>query len=244
MKASSHRMFRVGMAVLVLIAGMMNAAVAQGSGTSIRPWAALTPHQQEALAPLASDWSSIDAARQKKWLDVAGRFKGMDAEERERVQRRMGDWAALTPSQRGQARLTFQELRAQTAPDERQSRWQAYQALPESQRRELAKRGTAAATAQPQTHTKQKVDGLKSAVVKPTDNTKSPRVVGPSVVQGGPGATTNLVSRFPTPPEHVKPGAPKIAAKPGMVDPKTLLPKRAPQGAAAVDGREPAADAH
>jgi hypothetical protein len=42
------------------------------------------------------------------------------------------------------------------------------------------------------------------------------------------------------PPAHQQTGLPKIAATPGFVDPVTLLPRRGPQGAAAVEVPAPA----
>ena len=54
------------------------------------------------------------------------------------------------------------------------------------------------------------------------------------MIQAGPGATTTMVSKLPTPPPHQQIGLPKIAASPGFVDRATLLPQRGPQGAAAV----------
>jgi hypothetical protein len=58
--------------------------------------------------------------------------------------------------------------------------------------------------------------------------------VAPTVVQARPGASTNLVSKQPTPPLQLQTGLPKITATPGFVDSQTLLPRRGPQGAAAV----------
>lgn len=66
------------------------------------------------------------------------------------------------------------------------------------------------------------------------------RPVAPTMVQATPGATTTLVTRPPAPPPHQQTGLPKIAATPGFVDSKTLLPKRGPQGAAAVRPAPPA----
>jgi hypothetical protein len=55
---------------------------------------------------------------------------------------------------------------------------------------------------------------------------------GPTVVQRGSGATTNLVSKPTRPPLHQQVGLPKVAATPGFVDAETLLPQRGAQGAA------------
>jgi hypothetical protein len=193
-------------------------------------WSSLSRQQREALSPLESTWSQIDATRQQKWLDVAQRFPSMSAQERERVQMRMSDWARLSPTDRGRARLSFLDLR-QVAPDERQSRWEAYQQLPEAKRRALALQ---AQTAKPVAIDKRAEDTNKSGVVPATPVPYArARPVAPSVVQAGPGATTNLVSNQVSPPLHQQSGMPKLNTQKGFVDPKTLLPMRGAQGAAA-----------
>ncbi len=159
----------------------------------------------------------------------------MTDEERERVRERMAEWARMTPAQRGQARLQFQEARQWTSED-RQARWEAYLALSDDERTALAgqakRSGEAASqpssrmTAAPMGQTK------KNTVTAPTHQLATPKTVGPTVVQIRPGATTQLVSRTNSPPAHHQPGLPKIAATGNFVDPLTLLPKRGPQAAA------------
>ncbi len=230
-RSAAARSIAAAVLVVAVTAGGTALAQVPGLKNTPHPWAALTVQQQQALAPLKGDWASIDAARQKKWLDVAGRFPSLEPQDRERVQQRMADWSRMTPQERGQARLNYQELR-QTPLDERQSRWEAYQALPESQKRELAKRANN--TLVPQTHDagRTREDGNKTAVLRTPSSQTQLKAVAPTVVQTAPGATTNLVSRQAAPPLHQQSGLAKMAAKPGFVDPQTLLPKRGPQGAA------------
>ena len=109
-------------------------------------WQALTPAQREALAPLERDWPGIDAPRKQKWIALAGRFNTLSPEERARINARMVEWAKLTPAERGQARLRFEEARQLPVPD-RSERWRAYQALPPEQRQQLAARAATAASA-------------------------------------------------------------------------------------------------
>jgi hypothetical protein len=59
------------------------------------------------------------------------------------------------------------------------------------------------------------------------------------VLQAKPGATTTPLSARPSPPLHQQAGLPKVAATPGFVDTKTLLPQRGPQGAATEPRRQP-----
>lgn len=198
-------------------------------------WSGLTPAQRAALAPLRQDWATIDAARKQKWVEVAQKFPTLSPAERGRIQQRMAEWARMTPAERGRARLHFQESRL-ILPEERQALWEAYQALPPEERQALAARAAgptpAAKTppARPQIRTSEPV--AKQNVVPGASARGSTRPVAPTVVQARPGASTQLISRPPTPPVHHQAGLPKIAATHGFVDPTTLLPIRGPQAAA------------
>ncbi len=206
-------------------------------------WGSLTAQQQQALAPLQRDWTSLDANRRQKWLEVAGHFPTMPADERQRVQARMAEWARLTPAERTQARLQFQEVR-QLPAQERNAKWQAYQALPEAEKKSLAQRAKppvrvasgAEAGGKPR-------DGATAArgVSNPASGAAG-RTTPPIVVQARPGATTTTMSTRPSAPNHRQPGAPKIAATASYVDPATLLPRRAAQGTAPPAGGPETAD--
>ena len=210
-------------------------------------WRALTAGQRQNLAPLERDWPGLGAASKAKWLEVSSRLPTMPADEQQRVQARMAEWARLTPAERGRARLSFQEKKALT-PEQKQQRWEAYQALPDDQRRALAakaqavddrKRNTAAASAAaPATAASSlgDVQAKQSAASTTAPTPASPRTlvrpVAPLMVQAKPGATTTLITNAAAPPAHQLPGQPMIAAKPGQVDNKTMLPKSGPQAAA------------
>lgn len=209
-------------------------------------WAALTAGQQSALAPLRHQWPSIDADRKAKWLVVAQRFPGLPAEDRQRLQARMAEWASMTPAERGRARQNYQELRGLPATD-RQSLWEAYRALPDEERRALALRAKSGVKT-PDGHAPAAPAAAASAPVKPrvavNQNPVTVKPVSPTVVQVKPGASTTLLTKTPAPPPHHQPGLPKITASKGFVDPATLLPARGPQGAAthAASASMPAAD--
>ena len=111
-------------------------------------WSRLTPQQRSALLPLERDWSSLDAPRKTKWLEVAARFPAMPVADQKRVQERMAEWARMTPSERGRARLSFQESK-QFSPEQKQAHWEAYQALPDNERRALADRNQPSAVDKP-----------------------------------------------------------------------------------------------
>ena len=232
----------VGQAVAQSTAQSTSPATGASAQTAPKPggpaWSALSPSQQQALAPLQRDWPGIDASRKAKWLEVAAKFPKMPAEERERVQERMAAWSRLSPAERGEARIQFQQAR-QLAPDDRQARWDAYQALPEETRRELAQRARPAALAA-KPGNGQAAPVARAAVAQPSGKTNvveppkavTPKAVTPTAVQARPGAPTTLLSQTTAPPLHQQTGLPKIAATKEFVQPNTLLPKRGPQGAA------------
>lgn len=209
-------------------------------------WGDLKPPQQSILQPLQGDWSAIDSPRKQKWLELAARFPKMSPTEQGRVQARMVEWTKLTPQERGQARVNFQEAKQLPAQD-RQSRWDAYQRLPDEQKRELAARAAplaprAGAEAGPKTATTaaavrtdksgRELPQSKSNLVPNPASSAAPKPISPTIVQAGPGATTTVMTKRPNPPPHQQTGLPKIAATPEFVDKATLLPQRGPQGAA------------
>ena len=205
-------------------------------------WNALTPSQREALAPLEHDWRGIDAARKQKWLALAARFKTLAPEERARITARMSEWAKLTPAERGQARLRFEEARQLGVPD-RSERWRAYQALPSEQREQLAARAATAASAPRDAASRPARSGrdkeAKFNVVPNPALAQPPRPVAPTLVQAAPGATTTVITRRPAPPAHQQSGMPKIAITPEFVNRSTLLPRRGPQSASATSASAP-----
>lgn len=197
-------------------------------------WGDLSGSQREALKPLQSEWAGIDAQRKQKWLEIAARMPTMPPAERARVSERMSQWAKMSPAERGQARLNFQETR-QLPAAERQARWEAYQALPADQKRQFAERARSATPPPSPARAAAPVaagDPAKSNIVPNVAPAAPRRPIAPTVVQAQPGATTPLMTRRPLPPAHQQPGLPKIAATPGFVDDSTLLPQRGPQGAA------------
>ena len=200
-------------------------------------WASLSPSQHTALAPLAAEWNSLESIRKEKWLEIASRYPSMPAEEQQRVHLRMSEWTRLTPQQRTQARLNFQQSR-EVPKAEREARWEAYQALPAERKQALAQRAVPAAGAPSAAIGKPKaptpVDAVqpKSNLVRNAASAPDgARPVTPVVVQARSGATTTLLSAKPAaPPPHQMVGQPKIAAGPGQVDRTTLLPRGGAQG--------------
>ena len=204
-------------------------------------WGELKPAQRTALKPLERDWSGIDAARKQKWIDISGRFQKMSPDEQARLQARMNEWTKLSPQERGAARLNFQEAKQMPAQD-RQARWDAYQALTPEKRLELAERARPPADGARKNATAVPRNGdakagrdapqAKSNIVPNPAYAAPPKAVAPTVLRAGPGATTSLISKRPAPPSHQQTGLPKIAATPEFVNKSTLLPQRGPQAAA------------
>lgn len=207
-------------------------------------WQELSAAQQHALAPLSKDWDQLPEERQRKWQDVARRFDQMTPAQRQRVQQRMSEWARMSPQERDRARLNYQKAQELSAT-ERQSRWEAYQALSPEQRNALAaKAKPASATGDANALRKLRrapVDAQapKSNIVNPSKGPgTAPHPVSPVLVQGRPGASTSLVNERMKPPAHQPAGQPKITASPTQVDRHTLLPRQ-PGPAPAKQGAQP-----
>ena len=207
-------------------------------------FADLPPSQRLVLQPLEKQWAGINTEGKQKWISIAGQFAGLPADERARIQTQMSEWSRLSPAERGQVRMQFQQA-TKAAPQNRQAQWEVYQALPAEQKRQLASRAASAPNSAParpsdavrrtELAAKQSRDTAltKSNIVPNPNLAPQPRWVAPTVVQAQPGATTNLISKRMTPPAHQQTGMPKIAATHGFVDASTLLPRRGAQGAAA-----------
>ncbi len=100
-------------------------------------WSELTERQKSALSPLMKLWPEINQAQKRKWLAVSRNYHDLPEEEQLKMHARMRDWVRLGPRERAQARLEY--ARSQTLSlDERRQRWEAYQALSELERQQLA----------------------------------------------------------------------------------------------------------
>jgi len=123
-----------GALALALAVGAAGAAGPAGKGPS---WAELTVEQQQVLAPLKPDWSSLDSERRRNWVGIAKRYPTMKPHAQERVVRRMQAWAKLTSEQRRAAREKYRSI-GKLSPEKRQDlkqQWAEYQALPPTERR-------------------------------------------------------------------------------------------------------------
>ena len=111
-----------------------------GKATVSKPlWGTLTTEQQAALKPLALHWNNISPLQKSKWLAISRNFASMTPEEQATLHSRMNEWAALSAQQRALARLNFADV-MRLPVDERKAKWEAYQALSEEEKRDLAER--------------------------------------------------------------------------------------------------------
>ncbi len=126
---------------LCIAAGAAAQPASKKAAKPSRPaWAELTADQQMILAPLKEDWDELAPERRRKWVGIAKRYPTLNANEQERVQRRMQRWAALTPQQRQQARENYKRIAKQRAEKKNQrlaERWAEYQALPPHERADM-----------------------------------------------------------------------------------------------------------
>ena len=118
------------LALIVSLCIAFSAAAAQSKPEAKKApkpaWTELTTAQQQVLAPLQAEWEQLDTTRRKKWVDIANRYPTMKQAEQQRLQKRMQEWAQLTPAERRAAREQYRTLK-KIPPRERKEKWQEYQ---------------------------------------------------------------------------------------------------------------------
>ena len=114
---------------------------AKPSGNGNQPtkplWRELKPAEQIALTPLANTWDTMSVAQKRKWLALSKNYPKLSLDEQVKLHSRMSEWAALSPQQRTQARLSFGATQ-QLSPDDKKAKWEAYQALSPEEKSKLA----------------------------------------------------------------------------------------------------------
>lgn len=102
-------------------------------------WSELDEEQRIVLAPLEEDWSSLNATRQKKWVEVANHYPSMSEAEQNILQSRMSQWAELSNKQRQKARDNY--LRTlKISPEQKAAAWESYQQLSDEDKKLLAEK--------------------------------------------------------------------------------------------------------
>jgi hypothetical protein len=128
------------LAILIVLCASTGHVLAQTPAAD-GGWQKLNAQQQNALAPLAPHWPQISAAQKNKWLTMSNNFDKLTPKEQSILHERMSDWAALSPQQRAQARLTFNETKS-IGTEEKKTHWEAYQALSTEEKKKLAAQQT------------------------------------------------------------------------------------------------------
>ncbi len=104
-------------------------------------WQSLQSSQKKALAPLAPHWAQISQAQKNKWLAMSNNFDNLSTKEQAILHERMAEWASLTPQQRAQARLNFNQTKSLDV-DAKKTQWETYQALSPEDKKKLAAQQT------------------------------------------------------------------------------------------------------
>jgi hypothetical protein len=100
-------------------------------------WSRLSDAQRAALAPFSTQWDQFSEERKRKWMKIASRYHKMSPDAQKRLHERMTEWVRMTPDQRKVARENYQV--SKSVPVEKRERaWDAYQKLPEDQKKRLA----------------------------------------------------------------------------------------------------------
>ena len=102
-------------------------------------WEVLNTPQKLALYPLAERWALLSEVQKRRWLALAQTFPALPEQEQEKLHSRMTEWASLSAQQRNQARLNYADSN-RLARDNKLAQWEAYQALSEEEKRQLAAR--------------------------------------------------------------------------------------------------------
>ena len=100
-------------------------------------WSTLSAEQKMALAPLETTWGQLSAGHQRKWIALSANHSQMTADEKDKLQARMVQWATLSPKQREQARLNFAHTK-KIPSDGRAATWETYQALSDEEKKAFA----------------------------------------------------------------------------------------------------------
>lgn len=94
-----------------------------------RPWAALSPAERAALAPLAQHWDRLQVEQQQRLLGVARRFPGLTPQQRQRLHARLLDWTRLTPEQLHAAHQNLSRIQTLSEADQARIRQRWLDAL-------------------------------------------------------------------------------------------------------------------
>jgi hypothetical protein len=97
---------RRGFCRLVLLLAI-NTLLCTTAHAATKPWSALTPMQQEALAPIAQQWNAMPEKQQNRLLATTKRYPQLSPQQKQLFLTRLTDWSKLTQEQRNRAREKY-----------------------------------------------------------------------------------------------------------------------------------------
>lgn len=153
-------------------------------------WSDLTPVQQQVLAPFSEQWNGLPITEKQAWADLARRFPKMKPDEQKRVEKRIAEWAALTPDQRRLARANYR-LAQKVGRENLLAEWENYQSMTPEQRSVLGSVGTSNTAAR---HVAAQT-GLAKEAAQPLPRRLPAR---PPMAVGTDGSTTAIGGIAPT----------------------------------------------
>ena len=108
---------------------------------SAQNWSQLSDAERKVLAPLGTEWDTLRPWQREKMLDIAKDYPKMDAQKKQRVQKRLNSWSRMTPYERENARERYQHFHSLSSEkkDEVRKKWAEHQKLPETEREKLRK---------------------------------------------------------------------------------------------------------
>lgn len=109
-------------------------------------WSELSESQRQTLAPLELQWNTLTRDEKRPWLTLAARLPKMDPKSRARAEKRIREWAALTPEQRRLARNNYR-LAKKLPKEQRVATWEQYQQMTPEQQAVLRQAGWTSNTA-------------------------------------------------------------------------------------------------
>jgi len=101
------------------LAVSLSALLCLPAHAATQPWSALTPMQQEALAPIAHEWSTMPDIQQKRLLATTKRYPQLSPRKKQLFLTRLTEWSKLTPEQRNRAREKYKAF-SKVPPEKRE----------------------------------------------------------------------------------------------------------------------------
>lgn len=218
-----------------------------GQAESGPGWETLGTAQKLALYPLAERWARISQTQKRRWLALAASYPALAPQEQRKFLERITDWASLSAQQRNQARLNF-AVTDRLARQDKRAQWEAYQALPDAERRALAARAAprpgGAATALRPVSPKKLAQIPAATLAAQASRPNAPKIPPPTRhaphSATPPQPATTPAGGLPAPPAAPGPLPPPAPVETAPVSTPVAIPTPLPPLGAA-DGPAPAA---